>query len=100
MAVYLLCFSRPLSHARHYLGFADTVESIPARIIRHQKGDGAKLTKAAVREGIEFELTRVWPEGTREFERQLKNGKRGPRLCPKCLKGKNEAINKDSEEPK
>jgi len=84
MAVYLLHFSKPLAHARHYLGFADTVESIPKRIERHQRGDGAKLTKAASQAGIELQLARTWPEGNRDFERKLKNGKRGPRLCPIC----------------
>ncbi len=84
MAVYLIHFSKPLAHARHYLGFADRADSIPARIERHARGDGAKLTKAAVTAGIELQLARVWEDGDRNFERKLKNQKQGPKLCPLC----------------
>lgn len=85
MAVYLIHFSKPLAHARHYLGFADTPESIPSRLERHRSGHGAKLTKAATAAGIEFEITRIWVDGTRDFERKLKNQKQGPKLCPLCI---------------
>jgi predicted GIY-YIG superfamily endonuclease len=79
--VYLLHFQTPLHHAKHYLGFAKS--SVEQRVKQHQQGTGAALTKAAVAAGIELELVRVW-EGNRSLERQLKNRKNAPRLCPKC----------------
>ncbi|HEY9826950.1 MAG TPA: GIY-YIG nuclease family protein [Stenomitos sp.] len=79
--VYLLHFNPPLHHARHYIGFAKT--SVERRIRQHQQGTGAALTKAAIAAGIQLELARIW-EGNRSLERQLKNLKNAPRLCPIC----------------
>lgn len=81
--IYLLHFERPISEAhraQHYIGWA---LDLPARLALHRAGRGARLTQVAVARGIDFEVVRIW-EGTRDFERQLKNGKRGPRLCPIC----------------
>ncbi|MEW6770040.1 MAG: endonuclease [Bacillota bacterium] len=84
--VYLLHFERAYKHARHYLGFVNGAESLEQRLKRHRRGDGAKLVKAVVQAGIGFELARVWPDGDRHLERQLKNRKESPRLCPICSK--------------
>src|SRR6476661_2336108 len=46
--VYLLHFSKPYKHARHYLGSADDVS---ARLELHRKGQGARLTQVAVDAG-------------------------------------------------
>lgn len=81
--VYLLHFERPISKAhttQHYLGWC---LDLPARLAVHRAGNGARLTQIAVERGIAFEVVRTW-EGSREFERYLKNGKRGPKLCPVC----------------
>jgi hypothetical protein len=80
--VYLLHFSRPLAHARHYLGYAEN--SVDNRVERHRRGDGARITQVAVERGIEFELARTWGDVDRSFERRLKNGKNTPALCPIC----------------
>ncbi len=79
--IYLLHFEKPFKHAKHYLGFTDDLER---RIERHKRGDGSKLIAAVVKANIGFVLARVWPEGDRNFERKLKNGKNTPRLCPLC----------------
>lgn len=81
--VYLLHFERPISMAhtcQHYLGWC---LDLTARLAVHRAGNGARLTQIAVERGIGFEVVRTW-EGTRELERYLKDGKRGPRLCPLC----------------
>ena len=80
MTVYLLHFDRPLHHAQHYLGFAKDVKG---RLEVHRSGQGAKLTKAVVEAGIDWQLVRLW-DGGRKVERQLKNQKNSPRLCPLC----------------
>jgi predicted GIY-YIG superfamily endonuclease len=79
--VYLLHFDPKLHHASHYIGFAKS--SIEQRVLQHQQGQGAALTKAAVAAGIELKLVRSW-EGDRALERRLKNQKNAPRLCPIC----------------
>lgn len=86
--VYLLHFDPKLHHASHYIGFAKS--SIEERVLQHQQGQGAALTKAAVAAGIELKLVRFW-EGDRALERRLKNQKNAPRLCPIC----NNALNSD-----
>lgn len=84
--VYLLHFEEPISDrhtARHYLGYAN---DLAARLQAHDAGHGSRLTQVARGRGIGWQLVRVW-RGGRDLERRLKNGKRGPRLCPICGRG-------------
>jgi predicted GIY-YIG superfamily endonuclease len=77
--VYLLCFSAPYRHARHYLGFATDLE---ARLAEHRAGRGARLIQVITAAGIDFTVARRW-EGDRNLERRLKNGHNASaRLCP------------------
>lgn len=55
--IYLVHFSRPYKHARHYLGFA---EDLDARMTAHRAGNGARLIQVLAAEGIEFVLARAW----------------------------------------
>ena len=80
--VYLLCFSKPYKHARHYLGFTHDLQS---RLSVHNKGQGARLVQVVIEAGITFQLARTW-SGTRKDERRLKNRKNAPRECPLCRK--------------
>jgi predicted GIY-YIG superfamily endonuclease len=79
--VYLLHFSAPYRHARHYLGFSRKVAS---RVECHQKGHGVPLTRAARKAGITFELARVWPKRDWRYERHLRRRKNNRHLCPIC----------------
>lgn len=81
MACYLLHFSEPLKHARHYAGFAET--DIDNRVEQHRQGRGARITQVAVQAGIALELVRIWPDRDRRFERKLKDGSL-TELCPLC----------------
>ena len=78
--IYLLHFSRPFKHARHYVGFTS---DLTARLSAHNKGQGARLLQVAIEAGITFQLARTW-KGTRRDERRIKNSKNAPRLCPIC----------------
>jgi hypothetical protein len=88
MAVYLLHFDRPYRHARHYLGYSRDLQTMHERIDAHYNatpGDGKshRLMQVIREAGISFTLARVWPEGTREDERRMKQ--RGhARRCPLC----------------
>ena len=79
--VYLLHFTTPYQHARHYLGFST---DLPSRLAEHAAGQGARLTRVVKDAGIGWSLTRVWADATRSDERRLKNRKHSPRLCPAC----------------
>ena len=79
--VYLLHFSSPLCHARHYIGATADVER---RIEEHKKNPRPKILQAAKDNDITFELVRVWEDKPRGFERLLKNRKNAPELCPIC----------------
>ena len=83
MSVYLICFHEPYHHARHYLGYTKNVK---ARLEAHRRGTGAKLLRALNQAGINYEIVKVRPKGTRTFERLLKNKKNTPKLCPRCSK--------------
>lgn len=78
--VYLIHFAEPIAHARHYIGYADDVES---RFAQHLAGTGARLLAVANQLGITYEIVRTWP-GDRAFERLLKNRKCAPKYCPIC----------------
>jgi len=80
MAVYLLHFSEPYRHARHYRGSA---RDVPARLRKHAAGRGARLLAVVQAAGITWELARVWPGG-RARERQLKRQGGASRQCPLC----------------
>lgn len=80
--VYLIHFSRPLFHAKHYVGFAE--KSLDDRISKHLQNQGSKLLKAANKAEIDWEVVWVWNNGNRGFERWLKNKKNSCKFCPIC----------------
>lgn len=70
--VYVIHFSQPLKHAKHYIGYADDIER---RFREHKKGRGARLTQVVVDAGIHLVLANVFPNADRTFERRLKKGR-------------------------
>lgn len=79
--IYLLHFSTPFKHARHYIGWTSNLAS---RLRQHWAGHGSRLVRAVVASGIQLEVARTWA-GDRYLERALKNLKNSPRLCPVCV---------------
>jgi predicted GIY-YIG superfamily endonuclease len=82
--VYLLCFNSKLKHAKHYIGYTKTPDGLEPRMEKHRKGTGSKLMAAVAKAGIDFVVTRMWPNGDQTFERMLKNKKNSKYLCPNC----------------
>jgi predicted GIY-YIG superfamily endonuclease len=78
--IYLLHFSRPYKHARHYTGWTDALD---ARLARHAQGDGARLLAVVHAAGITWQVARTWT-GPRSRERQLKRQGGAARRCPLC----------------
>lgn len=56
MTVYLLHFSQPYKHARHYLGSAG---DLSRRMAEHRLGRGARLLAVIVAAGVGFTLART-----------------------------------------
>lgn len=79
--VYLIHFSQPYKHARHYIGFAYRLST---RLAHHRNGTGARLCQVVVEAGSELIKARVWEGKDRTFERRLKKQKNSARLCPYC----------------
>ena len=81
--VYLIHFSRPLGHAKHYLGMA---EDIASRLERHWKGKGAKLMRAVKKAKIDWRAVASWPTesiaAAEKLERSLKGN--NTRNCTVC----------------
>jgi len=82
--VYLIHFNEKLHHAQHYIGFVE--HNLKQRIKKHKSNKGAKLLIAVNGKGIQWEVVRVWEEGDRGLERQLKNRKKSRCICPVCRK--------------
>lgn len=78
--IYLLHYAEPLprTRAQHYLGY--TSKNLKARLARHRRGDGANITQAFARHGIDFVVARTWHKdpwtggnATRETESRMKD---------------------------
>ena len=85
--VYLIHFSEPVAHARHYLGSAAVLN---VRLKKHWNGNGSRLMSVVKERGIRWVVARVWhardTRSARMLERQLKRRHSGVRLCPICRK--------------
>src|SRR5215469_5315542 len=78
--VYLLHFSQPYQHARHYTSWTD---DLLERLVKHSTGHGARLMTVIYQAGIGFTLVRTC-QGTRRTERAIKNDGGAVRFCPLC----------------
>jgi len=67
--IYMLHFSQPYKHARHYVGWT---EDLLDRLDRHASGHGARLIAVITQAGIGFTLVRLC-EGTRRTERAIEH---------------------------
>jgi hypothetical protein len=56
---------------------------LPARLVDHAAGHGARLMQVVGEAGIGWQLARIWP-GTRVRERSLKRSGGAARRCPVC----------------
>lgn len=79
--VYLLHFSRPYYHARHYMGFT---LNLHRRLVTHRRGAGSPLVAAVIDVGIELFLARTWSHATRALEKRGKRYGATARFCPIC----------------
>jgi len=78
--IYMLHFSGPFGHARHYVGWARHLE---ARLAHHGTNGGARLMWHVRQAGLTWVLARSRP-GTRDDERKIKNAGGATRYCPVC----------------
>ncbi len=78
---YLIHLDVKMSHAQHYIGYAD---SVAKRVKKHGTSEGARMLQVARQRGITFQHVRSWWGKGRDFERQLKNRKKSRLLCPLC----------------
>lgn len=79
--IYIMHFSRPYYHARHYIGSSpDPV----ARVREHLSGRGSPLVRAVVNAGIAVHAWVIRRQGGRRLERHIKNQKHSERFCPLC----------------
>ena len=78
--VYTLHFWPKLAHAGHYTGASD---KLPARLVDHVLGRGARITQVQRERGGSWVVGRVEPGG-RDRERQLKNQHNGAQHCDVC----------------
>lgn len=88
MGVYVLCFERPVAHAKHYIGFVvGGAEAKDRRLKRHLAGRGNPLVCEAGKRGA-VRTAKFWAGGCRNFERWLKNRRDVSNWCPICARGK------------
>ena len=72
--IYILQFARPVGgRANYYIGYAQNETTYFRRMKDHSKGRGAKLTAAALAQGISWKCIVIVPQATRADERRWKN---------------------------
>jgi hypothetical protein len=85
--IYLIHFDQPIGDLRNPRGFASHYTGwtldLPARLIDHAAGRGARLMQVVGERGIGWQLARIWT-GTRTRERSLKRSGGAARRCPTC----------------
>jgi hypothetical protein len=85
--IYLIHFDRPIGDLHNPRGFASHYTGwtldLPARLILHAAGRGARLMQVVGELGIGWQLARIWT-GTRTRERSLKQSGGAARRCPVC----------------
>jgi hypothetical protein len=85
--IYLIHFDRPIGDLRNPRGFASHYTGwtldLPARLVDHAQGRGARLLEVVGERGIGWQLARIWT-GTRTRERSLKRSGGAARRCPVC----------------
>jgi hypothetical protein len=85
--IYLLHFDRPIGDLHNPRGFASHYTGwtldLPARLVGHAAGRGARLMQVVGELGIGWQLARIWT-GTRDRERSLKRSGGAARRCPVC----------------
>ena len=78
--VYVIHFSEPFKHCRHYIGFT---KNINARLQHHKANEGSRLLRALNLAGINYEIAATHV-GDRNLERKMKNFNNSKRFCPIC----------------
>jgi predicted GIY-YIG superfamily endonuclease len=85
-SVYLLHFTTPLKHAQHYCGH--TPNGVDDRLALHRAGNGARIVRALMLAGGDFNLARTWEYDTaheaRIHERRMKTTHHLDYYCPIC----------------
>lgn len=86
--IYVLKLERPLGNAKHqaqyYVGYSKNKYTLGLRIEHHRKGCGSSFTRAAVKQGIGFDVVLIM-EGDRSVERKIKNQKNTKRFVERQL---------------
>lgn len=84
--IYLIHFDRPIGDPHNPRGFASHYTGwtldLPARLVDHAQGRGARLLQVVGEQQIGWQLARIWT-GTRTRERSLKQ-RGATRRCPVC----------------
>jgi len=84
--IYLIHFDQPIGDLANPRGFASHYTGwtldLPARLVDHARGRGARLMEVIGEQGIGWQLARIWT-GTRARERSLKQ-RGATRRCPVC----------------
>ena len=80
--IYILHFSEPFKHAKHYVGSSINPRE---RIKLHRKGrSGVCLINAVVKEGILLKLGNLIKSDSRNYEKLIKKIKNTKRFCKFC----------------
>lgn len=83
MTVYLIHFETKIGRSQHYLGSTHD-DRLKARMREHALGNGAALTRRAVRLGVRMYLARTFPGYDHNQERMMKRHGRFKLMCPLC----------------
>jgi hypothetical protein len=81
--VYIVHLDPPYRHARHYSRTSADPGCLQQRLADHHTSNGPWLLRVQKAAGGSWHLVATFP-GSRDTERQLKNGQCVPSYCPEC----------------
>lgn len=80
---YLLHFDQEVGRKRHYSG-TTILSRLFTRMRKHQRGEGARLTKRAFDQGVGFTLAAYTLLADRSEEYRIKKAGHLRQMCPLC----------------
>jgi len=90
--IYILHFGERLAHALHYVG---TTTELRDRLTAHANGQGSRLCGALADLNMHWCLSALFQvnaKDARNFERQIKDRKHTPAICPLCSDSNNTTL--------
>lgn len=85
----MTCYALEFSNGRIYVGYTESLDTVGQRLSYHKRGKGSAFCREMFKRGNTIERVVVFPNGTRDNERAIKNRKNHAKFLANCTIDKN-----------